>query len=57
MSMAFYLCNSLSGDMVIDANSTEYVDCFYGVDFEEQNLEIKGKSEMIDELKATGKNK
>lgn len=53
MSGAFAFCEKLTGELQINANPSEYEACFYSVDFETQNLNLTGSSNMIDALRGT----
>ena len=53
MTRTFANCISLSGTIIIDANPTEYAECFAIYNFEALNLEFAGESTMLEELKAT----
>ena len=56
MCATFRDCVSLKGEIIINANPKDCRFCFEGVDFAKQNLELFGKSEMLDKFKATGVN-
>lgn len=53
MKNTFTQCEGLSGVIVINANPTEYAECFAGLDFDKQNLRLDGSSDMLEELIAT----
>lgn len=59
MQSTFYNCTSLTGQIYIDAkyppSSTSWKNCFFGVDFEAQNITLVG-STYIDQIGATGIN-
>ena len=58
MVYTFHNCKSLTGTIEINANPSimESGNCFYGVDFENQNLNFIGTSLMLDKLGLTGTN-
>lgn len=56
MMYTFANCNNLTGDIVINANPTEYTGCFRYVYFNSQNITLSGTSTMLEELRATGDN-
>ena len=56
MFQTFYGCTSLTGEVTINANPVGYDNCFSEVDFEKQNLTLKGDSTMLAEIGATGIN-
>lgn len=56
MSGTFAFCEKLTGEVVINANPTDYEACFCSLDFEEQNLSLKGSSSMLEELQGTASN-
>ena len=53
MTAAFQNCSGLTGEIIINANPLYYEQCFRGVDFETQGIELSGSSTMLEELKAT----
>lgn len=50
----FINCTSLTGVITINANPVVYDDCFNGVYFEYQGIELQGSSTMLEELRNTG---
>ena len=50
MDSLFINCSSLTGVITINANPTVYDDCFNGVNFEYQGIELQGSSTMLEEL-------
>ncbi len=51
MEGAFFECTSLTGNVEIDSNTDSYWLCFYGVDFDGQNITLSGKSSIIEKIK------
>ena len=56
MHTAFRGCTSLTGTITINANPSGYSACFYGVDFDAQNLTLVGQSTILDNLGLKGSN-
>ena len=56
MYHTFSNCTSLTGTIEINANPTDYNDCFLGVDFEAQKITLTGTSSILDEIGKTGTN-
>jgi hypothetical protein len=54
----FYGCTSLTGTITIDADvSLQACDCcFLDIDFEAQNITLKGASQYLDTYGETGEN-
>lgn len=53
LKRTFYDCAALTGTVIIDANPTEYEECFEAVYLKKQNIEVGGTSAILEEIKAT----
>ena len=53
LKRTFYDCDALTGIVIIDANPTEYEECFDMVYLKKQNIEVGGASAILEEIKAT----
>jgi hypothetical protein len=51
MYQTFANCKSLTGTIIINANPNRFAQCFYGVDFQLQNLTLGGASSILGPLK------
>ena len=59
MRETFAHCTSLTGEIIINANPSDYASCFFSypeIDFQTQNITLTGSSTMLDEIGATGYN-
>ena len=56
IATAFYGCTALTGTITINTNTTNYSQCFKGVNFELQNLTLQGSSSKLDLIGQTGTN-
>lgn len=53
MHCTFMYCTSLTGEIIVNANPVVYSGCFFGVDFDKQNITLAGSSTKLDKLKST----
>ena len=56
MQRTFFMCTSLTGTIIIDANPSSIYACFARINFEEQNLELIGETTMLERFKKTASN-